>query len=323
MSSAGGGRKVAEAYPSATGRCGRGPHGQHSGAVHPARMLWQLAEPWHAIVYFAPQAHAAFEQAGLRGFWRGYFAGRAAPLGAVGSGVVTACFFGFEPGFVARAVPAVWSMTSPADALAARSAGVAAAVRALADGAVSGAEMTRAAALVRDAVADCPRAGRPLFAANLELEWPAEPHLALWHAATLLREHRGDGHVATLVGAGLDACEAHVSRVVATGVPPDTIQPYRGWTEDDWAAAVRRLQERGWIDERGVVTSAGREGRDAIERRTDELAGEPVRRLGPEGIDRVTAALGPLAAALGRSGTIPYPNPMGVPPPERGTGGTT
>jgi len=72
---------------------------------HPARRLWRLAEPLHAIVYFASEAHRALEEVGLRGFWRGYFAGRAAPMGAVGAGVVTASFLGFHPAFVAERSP--------------------------------------------------------------------------------------------------------------------------------------------------------------------------------------------------------------------------
>lgn len=85
--------------------------------------MWTLFEPIHAVTYFAPEARAAFEEAGLRGFWRGYFAGRAAPLGPTGAAVVTASFFNFAPAFVARAIPAVWDLIAPEDALATRLAG--------------------------------------------------------------------------------------------------------------------------------------------------------------------------------------------------------
>jgi len=282
----------------------------------PARRLWQLAEPYHALTYFAPEAHQAFEDAGLRGFWRGYFAGRAAPLGPVGPGVVTACFYGFHPEFVARALPSIWSMASPETALAARLAGIDAAIRRVFGDASADPARAEAAQLARGALEGSAVAGRPVFAANLELDWPAEPHLALWHACTLVREHRGDGHVAALSAAGIDPCEAHVSQIAASGAPPETIQPYRGWSDDDWAAAADRLRERGWLDRGGRLTEAGRSGRDQIEHDTDRLAAEPLQRLGEKRAARLLELLAPLTARLVQTGEIPYPNPIGVPAPE-------
>jgi len=283
----------------------------------PARQVWQLAEPYHAITYFAPEAHAAFERVGLRGFWRGYFAGRAAPLGPVGAGVVTASFFGFHPAFVARALPSIWSMVTPAVAIDARLAGVDDALRPIIDDGLPIARARDAAELCRGALEACDPAGRPLFAANLELDWPAEPHLALWHATTLLREHRGDGHVAALAVAGLDPCEAHVTQIAASGASPDTIQPYRGWNDDDWSAATERLRARGWLDDDGRLTADGHAGRARVEHDTDRLAAEPVDRLGDQGLATVLGVLAPLAAQLVDTGLIPYPNPIGVPAPER------
>lgn len=282
----------------------------------PARELWQLAEPYHAITYFAPEAHAAFERSGLRGFWRGYFAGRAAPLGPVGAGVVTASFFGFHPAFVARALPSIWSMATPAAAIDARLAGVSEALLRIFGGDAPTATLHEAVALSRRALDACDAAGRPLFAANRELDWPAEPHLALWHATTLLREHRGDGHVAALTVGGLDPCQAHVTQIAVSGASLETIQPYRGWDDNDWTAATERLLARGWLDDDGRLTSDGRAGRDAVERDTDRLATEPVDRLGADGLDTVVRALAPLTARLVGTGLMPYPNPIGVPAPE-------
>jgi hypothetical protein len=282
----------------------------------PARRLWQLAEPYHALTYFAPEAHQAFENVGLRGFWRGYFAGRAAPLGAIGPAVVTACFYGFHPDFVARALPSIWSMATPETALAARLAGVEAALRRGFGTDLSGPAFAEAADLARLGLEESGTAGRPLFAANLQLEWPSEPHLALWQAATLLREHRGDGHVAALAVAGFDPCEAHVSQIAASGDPPETIQPYRGWNDNDWAAAADRLRARGWLDRDGRLTEEGRSWRDQVEHDTDRLAAEPLQRLGDKRAARLLELLAPLTARLVRTGEIPYPNPIGVPAPE-------
>ncbi|MGQ0803947.1 MAG: SCO6745 family protein [Actinomycetota bacterium] len=282
----------------------------------PARRLWPLAEPYHALTYFAPEALQAFEAVGLRGFWRGYFAGRAAPLGPVGPGVVTACFYGFHPDFVGRALPSIWSMASPESALSARLVGVDATLRRVFGADLADPAFAPAAELARRALEECGAAGRPLFAANAELEWPAEPHLALWHAATLLREHRGDGHVAALGVAGLDPCEAHVSQIAASGAPPETLQPYRGWSDEDWAAAAERLRTRGWLDRDGHLTADGSSGREQVEHETDRFAAEPLARLGEERTDQLLALLAPLTEQIVQAGDVPYPNPIGVPRPD-------
>ena len=279
----------------------------------PIRRLWQLAEPVHSTTYFAPEALQAFTDAGLRGFWRGYFAGRAAPLGPVGPGVVTAVFFGFQPGFVARAIPSVWSIVEPARAVQVRLDGVDAALPGLLGDRRDDPAVAEVAGEVRRAMDNASPAGRPLFAANLDLPWPEPPHLALWHAATLLREHRGDGHVVALAAAGLDACEAHLTQIAARRAPRDTIAPYRGWEDDDWAAAEERLRARGWLDADGGLTQAGAAERQRIEDTTDDLAAEPWRN--GAGLERLVGLLEPLAVRVVEAGGFPYPNPIGVPPP--------
>jgi Helix-turn-helix family len=280
------------------------------------RALWRVAEPIHALTYFAPEATRAFEDAGLRGFWRGYFAGRAAPLGAVGAAPVVAAFHGFRPDFVGRAVPDVWQRCAPADVLVARLAGVDAAVRRH----LGPDEVTPVAARVvpvlRDAAARCGAAGRMMFAANAAQDEPGEPHLALWHATTLLREHRGDGHVAALVANDVGPCAAHVLRLAATGAPPTSIEPYRGWDADDWAATADELRSRGWLDAGGGITAAGRAVHGRVEAATEGAAAAFVAGLDGAAVEALVDALRPLALRLG-DGLIPYPNPMGVPRPAR------
>lgn len=278
-----------------------------------ARRLWTLTEPVHALTYFAPEAHAAFAASGLCGFWRGYFAGRAAPFGRAPAGLVTATFFGFHPAFVARAVPSIWDLVDPANAIEARLAGIDAAMRAVFGDDLPAGDTASAVDELRAAIEAAPSTGRPLFGANLDLSWPEAPHLALWHAATLLREHRGDGHVAVLSTAGLDGCTAHVLRIAADGLPLDSIQPYRGWDEADWAAAGERLHDRGWLDSGGCITAAGADLHRAVEADTDRLSAELVDRI-PD-VDAVANAVGPLTERIGSTGVVPYPNPIGVPPP--------
>jgi hypothetical protein len=277
-------------------------------AVGVARPMWTLYEPVHAVSYFAPQARAAFEDAGLRGFWRGYFAGRAAPLGAVGPAPVVAAFFGFAPAMVERALPDVWTRATPERTLAARTAGAVAALRDL----VGDLPVDRAADLMWRAVDGLDCAGRVLAAANAALSWPSEPLARLWQAATLLREHRGDGHVAALVAAGVTGREAVVWRAGIDGSRA-VMQVARGWTDEQWDAAVAALVERRWLDADGTCTDAGRARYAEVEATTDLAAAAPWRRLGPDGTARLAELLYPIAVACAAG--LPYPNPIGLPVP--------
>jgi hypothetical protein len=278
-----------------------------------ARRMWTLFEPVHAVTYFAPEARAAFEAAGLRGFWRGYFAGRAAPLGPVGPGPVCAVFFGFAPAMVRRALPDVWNRAAPAAALAARLDGARAALAAVLPDPPDG-HLAEAAALLRraaEAAGTDGFAGRALAAANADLPWPDDPLGTLWQAATVLREHRGDGHVAALLVAGLDGAESLVWRA-SLDSSRDLLQPARGWTDQQWEAAAARLSARGWLAD-GVATDAAHATHDAVERDTDALASEPWRALGPAATAQLAEFLVPVAEAARR--LLPYPSPIGLPQP--------
>ncbi len=283
--------------------------------MHQARRLWQLLEPCHALVYFAPERTEEYAAAGLRGGWMGYFASRSAPMGAVGAGVVVATFHNFAPRMVERAIPDAWSFSSPERVLQARHAVASRALRrVLGDGADSP-EVAAAAELLRAALTGCDPAGRPLFASYVRLPWPEQPHLALWHAGALLREHRFDGHVATLLVEGLDGVEAHLTLNATGGLDPETLRGMRGWTEEEWAAGAERLRTRGIVDGDGGLTHEGRRLRVAVEEGTDVLAGEPCARLGADGVERVAALVRPVVDAIVDASAFPYPNPVGIPRP--------
>ena len=276
-------------------------------------MMWTLFEPVHAVTYFAPPARAAFEAANLRGFWRGYFAGRAAPLGPVGPAPVTASFFSFAPRMVERALPDVWTRADPATALLARLDGARASLAALVgDGPGDATDVAEAAELLRAAADGLPTVGRPLGAANAALPWPDDPLGVLWHATTILREHRGDGHVAALLVAGLEGAQTPVWRSSLDGERA-TLQHARGWTDEEWADAAARLRERGWLAADGAATDAGRAVRDEVEATTDRLAAEPWDRLGPTRTARLRTVLHPLAERAYAS--LPDVNPIGLPAP--------
>ncbi len=244
-----------------------------------ARALWQAAEPVHAVVYFAPEVPDALSAIGIRGWWRGYFAGRAAPMGAVAPSVVTASFANFAPAMVARALPSAWAMASPAEVIAARGRGLEATFDRLAPTISAhvapdhGASLEAVAGLL-DRAADAVGGGesegglvvgRPLAAAwaAARQAWAtasdarSQPVVErLWWSTTVLREHRGDGHVMALSEAGLDGCEAHLTLAGTGRVPGEMLREARGWTDDQWAAAAERLQRRRLLGADGALDRA-------------------------------------------------------------------
>ncbi|MEV6436660.1 SCO6745 family protein [Streptomyces anulatus] len=278
------------------------------------RQMWHLLEPLHAVLYYAPEA---FDEAAALGYdieerWPSYFAWRVAPLGAVGAEEAVRTFHSFAPAMVERHVPGIWATAAPDAVLAARLRAVDRSYRALFGERVEGPEFAEAAALARRAAeAVTPGAIGGLGPANSGLPWPDVPHLVLWQAATVLREHRGDGHIAALAGAGLDPVESLVS-FAAVGAAPAEVFASRGWSAEEWGAARRRLQERGLLAADGTATDAGRELRAKVELRTDEEAAAPWRALGEPGRERLAELLGePWLEVIG-SGLLPAENTLGI-----------
>lgn len=277
------------------------------------RQMWHLLEPLHAVLYYAPEA---FEEAAALGYtvderWPSYFAWRAAPLGEAGAGRVTETFYSFSPAMVDAYVPAVWSVASPDAVLAARRRAVDRAYRAILGEAATAPDTAEAAALVRRVAEAADTTGRPLAAANAALPWPDEPHLVLWHAATVLREHRGDGHLAALADAELDPAEALVS-FAAIGAARPEVFASRRWSDEEWTQARERLLKRGLVVDDGTATEAGRALRAEVERRTDEAAAAPWRVLGDEERERLVELLGPLWVAVLGSGLLPSETTLGI-----------
>ena len=277
------------------------------------RRMWHHLEPIHAPLYFSPQAA---EEATALGYetttrWPSYFAYRTAPLGAAGPHLASAVYYSFSPAMVAEHVPAIWDTATPAQVLRARRSAMDRTYRALLGDRIGSPELAEAAELARRAAEGAEVAGRPFAAANLDLPWPAEPHLALWHAATVLREHRGDGHLAALQAAGLDACESLVS-FAAVGAAPAANFEGRGWSAGEWAAARDRLASRGLLDPEGLATERGRALRDQVERTTDELAVQPWRELGEEKAERLAVLCGPVLGAVFEAGMLPMTSTLGI-----------
>jgi hypothetical protein len=278
--------------------------------MNDARVMWTLFEPVHGITYFTEEPLGAWEAAGLRGFWRGYFAGRATPLGTRSPAVVTGVFQTFSPAFVARAIPAIYELITPEEALRIRLEGAAAGLRRILAGQEAG--VGTAAGLLTEAIEQLDCSGRALAAGNAALPLPPDPSARLWHAATVLREHRGDGHFAAWTAVGIDGCEANVFRC-AMDLSRDVMQPIRGWTDEQWADAQARLASRGLLDEKGAVTEAGQAAYDAIEAATDHAAARPWDRLGAAATAELSSVLLPITQAC--VAAMNRPSPLNVPPP--------
>jgi hypothetical protein len=249
-----------------------------------ARRAHTATNSLHSLIYFVPETEQALTGTGLKPGRMCYFAGRAAAMGSVGSGVVTATFCNFSPGLVAHCIPRAWTLATPAAVLDARLAAADAALRRVLGAEIIGsAELATLARLVAEAARACAPEGRPLYAGHADLPWPDAPHLVLWHALTLLREHRGDGHVWALGSAGLNGIEALVTHTATgRGFAPEFARRSRGWQPEEWDAAVAGLAGRGLLGAGGALTPAGQALRDRIEEETDRLAAAPWQYLGAE-----------------------------------------
>jgi hypothetical protein len=261
-------------------------------------------EPLHSHVYFAPETDEHLTALGIRPGRMVYFAGRAAAMGAVGPGVVTATFGNFSPAIVARHIPRAWTLATPEQVLAARSAAARASLtRLLADPPAE--DVAELAGLLREACTVLTPEGRPLYAGHADQPWPEDPLLQVWHGVTLLREHRGDGHVLSLVRHGLSGLEALVTHTLTgRGFTEQAAQATRGWSAEEWAAAVAGLTDRGLVAD-GALTADGVALRAAVEQETDELSAAPFVHLGAERTERVADLGGRLSARLVANGAYP------------------
>ncbi len=276
-----------------------------------ARHLWDVVEPIHLVTYFSEEARTALADAGYKGFWMGYFAGRAAPLGEASPELIAATFYNFSLAHISRAIPDAWSYAPPRAAIEARQRGSADALRrAFAQGGID-LHLQPVVALARKAAELAPLEGRPLFAANRALQWPEDPVTALWHACTLLREHRGDGHVAALVAAGVSGREANVLQTAAGNVPRDVFTASRLYDDAEWGALSDELHDRGLLDADGILTERGLELRSDVEDKTDQAALTAYESLGDQELDVLLEALTALARAVVETGDIPDVTPIG------------
>ncbi len=275
--------------------------------------FWRSVEVLHDVVYFAPDTKQRYEVLGLKGYWMGYFASRSAALGTASPQLVTATFHGFAPAMVHRALPDAWSLASRDDILTARldlardtlSPGL---------GAVE-ADVGRIAKELEAIVAGLDLAGKPLAAAHASLDKPSDDVGLLWWAASVIREYRGDCHIAVLTAAGLDGCSAN-TLAVAAGLTVGEQRRMRGWTEDEWAAGHADLAARGWVDPDGVITDTGASARRQIEDATDRVCAAGMDKEATGRAITVEDGVRALARGVLKSGAVAFPNPTGAKSPE-------
>ncbi len=182
--------------------------------------------------------------------------------------------------------------------------------------AIDGPDVRRAASLATAAAQSADFSGRPLGAANAALADPGAPHLQLWQALGAMREHRGDGHVTSLVANEVDPCESLVMQAATGRSEPESLRSNRGWSDEEWQTAVIHLRDRDWLDDDGRPTLTGTKARDAIEATTDRLAVPFVATLGTRAVELVEA-MRPLAEQIMAAGEVPKVNNMGLPWPHQ------
>jgi len=270
-----------------------------------ARRMFELLEPICLVTFLADESGEELAALGHRTYWDGYFAGRAAPLGRVPAEVVHAAFYNFAEGEAARHIPSAWETVPPEVSFAAWRRGSVASVRR-----ILGAELAdspglaRASDLITKAATSAPTNGRVLYAGWRTLEVPSDPVTRLWHSATMLREHRGDGHIAALVGARIGGTEAHVLSALEMGIhPPESFGRIHHLPKERLAAVMAGLRERGLVDADGRFTDAGRETKQRIEDLTDELAAAPYDALSAAELAELIAELEPITARLVAAGS--------------------
>ena len=273
-----------------------------------AHKTWRTAEPIHALIYFVEEAREEYDALGLTAPRMGYFASRAAALGPASAELVISTFFNFSPELGRRVIPQAWDIANPGAILAARFRAADRALRRGLGDAIGSPALRRAAELARRAAegAITHLEGRPLFAAHAQLDWPDEDHLVLWHAQTLLREFRGDGHIVALIDAELDPLEALVTHEATGALPSGTLLTTRAWSQDQWDAACERLRERGLLQapDAPTLTDAGRALRQHVEERTDQLSIAPYRALGAEGCQEFRELTRPFSRAIVDGGLL-------------------
>lgn len=257
--------------------------------ISAARRLRDAIEPIATIGWWSRSASDEATAIGLD-FFGGYVWGRAAAMGAdVSPAVVVSAFGVFDSSLLTAVLTAAKATASSEDVLAHREAGAAAGLAAAASD-IDAAVIESLGGRLSEALSDLDGAGRPLFSALRALPSPSDVYGRLWRAAEMVREHRGDGHLAACIAAGLDAVEMNILTELWLDYPLGEYSASRGFSPELIAEAAERLQSRGWMGENGALTADGKGVRESIEEATDRSQQALVDELGDDLEDLVALA---------------------------------
>ena len=242
--------------------------------------MWEAVERYHQLCYWAPEVREEGTRAGLKGFWMNYFATRVAPLGAVSPETVQSLFFYYSPDRIHRAIPDAWSFATPNEILALpRYRGMDQALRRELGSLFDSQEVSIAVELAQQAIAATREPAAPFTRVGIRCLGRMNPHLALWQACTVLREHRSGSHLLALATEELDGPQSVITQVAVNEAPVDWIQHEAGWSDDAVEEAKELLRARGWLDDADQATPQCYEGRRRVEALTDSFDGRHWEQL--------------------------------------------
>jgi hypothetical protein len=273
------------------------------------RLLRNVCEPIGANVYFAPEAHKAYAALGLQGYGSGYFCSRSASMGVLSGMAVASAFGVFSPAVVVPAVDAGWAIVQRDALLRARYEGAVASLRRLL-GDIDIKLLVRAVEALRRGLSAAEHAGHPIYSGLRSLPWPDEDIGQLWRCCDMVREHRGDSHIAVWTKAMIAPVEIQLMSELQMGIPLKTYSLTRGWTVEQMDAAITGMRAKGWMTN-DAFTPEGRALRDLIESDTDAMETPIVEAMAGE-FDELIGILRPWAATIVRAGIEGGGYPGGV-----------
>jgi len=268
------------------------------------RRFAKAAEPLHSCAYYAEEINR-FTEMGYSGWWHAYFAYRSAPMGKATAQQVMDAFYNFAPRMVDKAVPNCWEVMSPSQVRQTQLLLVDRALHRIFGDYKAQRELAYVSEVLKTSIPELDTKERPLFAAWAGEPWPDSPLLDLWHATTLLREYRFDGHNSALRQAGLSGLGCHLMMAADGRGTPEIIQKIRGWSHEEWKQEAAELRSRGWITSDGQHTPLGRSVRRGVELATDQNAQAIVVNLGDERSGKVLEVLEQVAAFLIETDVVP------------------
>ena len=268
-------------------------------ATTPARRLRDVTAPIGEHAIWSAKTNEVLAKLGLP-FVPGYLWGRAVGLGEPSSEVVAAAFAIYEPRLVRALYEHARRQCGRAGFIAAREEATIESLHEI----LGDVDVTDVVTALRRGIESSDDAGRTLSAGVRSFGWPEDPLGQLWRACDLLREHRGDSHMAVWVAAGLSPVAVNVLTELWLGMPLGAYTAMRrGWSEADIASAVADLETRGLVAS-GEITTSGRAFRDDLEDRTDALEQPVIDAIGDD-FEPAAKALDRWSAAIADSGAFP------------------